>query len=123
MPATSLNAVTGNSTFQRRRTVNRNKLTIADLYLDAKGRTLMFTGFRTRPPSGGGGVQVYKDGTVVIDTSLPSLGTTEGGQTIIGYQSMVVEGRIRTGSDGTTVSFTRGNVTWIGRAEITLNKV
>lgn len=92
--ATSTNIVTVNKANRAPATVRRDSLKVGDLFSNkADGRVFMHTGTRTNPPSQG------RAGTV-------------------GYNSIVVRGKIKTGSDGAAFSengsrqvFPRGNAT------------
>jgi hypothetical protein len=89
--------------------VQRKDLDVFDLYsLKAGGRVLMHTGVRTSPPSaapdGGRGLARDADGNVVV-----------------GYQSVVVQGKIKDKSDGAVfTSDGEKPVIRRGRAQVSL---
>lgn len=77
-------------------TVRRDSLVIGDVYA-VKDRHFMHTGVRTNPPSTGGNGRV------------------------VGYQSIIVKGNVKDGSDGAAFT-TKGDkqVVLVGKAEVTV---
>lgn len=89
--------------------LNRGSLEVGDLFKrpKGKGRVYMHTGTRTTPPSELG--------------KRVSLGILPNGDHIVGYQSIVVQGVVKSGEDGAMVTFNNDPVNHVGRASITLS--
>jgi hypothetical protein len=116
MTATSLGMV--NSGVGSVRKVLRSTLIPGDLYrVERQGRTLMHTGARTCPPSARSINVVTPAGTFPVEVHA-TIGRRPNGEDIIAFQSIVVDGDVKAGSDGAVVSFSNKNVYLVGRATI-----
>ena len=106
--------------------VKRSSLQMYDLYsLVGKKGVYMHTGARTRPPSGGRDkLKIVSEDSgktlanVVVDHFVTL--SRQGGKDIIGWQSVKVMGTIKTGEDGTNVTYKDKMVTFKGKADVTL---
>ena len=121
MPATSLGMV--NSGVGDLRMTRRSALEPGDLYsVEEDGRILMHTGVRTCPPSTRFVSVTTPAGTQQVEVH-KAIGRRPNGEDIIAFQSMVVEGDIKDGSDGAVVSFKDKEVYYMGRATLDLDIV
>lgn len=101
----------------------RSALEVGDVFKNANGKRLyMHTGVRTAPPSGSAPTTIVVNGqTINVPSTVRSLGRTANGQDIVGFQSIVVQGTVKTGEDGSSVSFDgTQDVIVVGKAELAL---
>lgn len=118
----SLNIVTGSKRVPTTTVVKRSSLKVGDLFRNRDGgKVYMHTGQRTAPPSGRT-VSIQVGNQTVSHEVFKSLGRNAAGQDVIGYQGIVVQGKVAYGQDGSVVTFD-GNkdVVLLGTAELSLN--
>src|SRR5690606_16310823 len=103
-------------------TKRRRDLKMGDLFRNVNGgKIYMHTGVRTAPPSGTNTVRVTVGGNEVYRSTDRNLGYAPNGDVIVGFQSIVVRGKVSPGQDGAVVTFDGDKeVVYLGRAAITL---
>lgn len=118
--AVSTSIVAGVKTLKTTKIVKRASLQVGDLFRNKDGgRVYMHTGQRTAPPSGRN-VSIQIGNQTVQHEVFKSLGRNASGQDVIGYQSIVVQGSVKPGQDGSMVTFNNNDVIYVGKAEINL---
>lgn len=121
----SVNIVSKTSTVRRAVNKLRGQLEVGDLYRNSDtGRVYMHTGYRTAPPSGSDDVTVQVNGETVYKNDASSRTTGSfyrGGRKVLAAQSIIVQGKIKGGEDGSAVTFDlEKHVQVVGKASIDL---
>ena len=104
------------------KTVARRDLVVGDLYKNRSGgRIYMHTGLRTAPPSGHTVDIVVGSQTFTVNASNIK-GYTDNGDAILGWQSIIVDGDVKSGSDGAAITFDGDkDVLHVGYVDLNLN--
>ena len=115
---TSLGMVSSGTS--RVKETRRSMLVMGDVYrVERRGRTFMHTGCRTAPPSACEVIAITPLGPKTVPLYKVH-GRHANGENIIGWQSIIVDGAIKPGSDGAVVSFEDKRVFLVGKGTISL---